>query len=108
MAVKSVIFLFSISVLPCSIRALYAVIGLPPSSAGFVQLTPIDVASIFTVKVGEPGASEGKQEGGMQVGSLYACANQGPVSVTFRTGTHILKLNAKEIRTIAPSYILSC
>ena len=44
----------------------------------------------------------------MQVGSLYTCANQGPVSVTFRTGTHILKLNAKEIRTIAPSYILSC
>ena len=44
----------------------------------------------------------------MQVGSLYACANQGPVSVTFRTGTHILKLNAKEIRTIAPSYIFSC
>ena len=67
MAVKSVIFLFSISVLPCSIKALYAVIGLPPSSAGFVQLTPIDVASIFTVKVGEPGASEGKQNRSAQM-----------------------------------------
>ena len=35
-------------------------------------------------------------EGGFQVSSLYACANQGPVSVTFRAGTQILKLNAKE------------
>ena len=26
----------------------------------------------------------------------YACANQGPVSVTFRAGTQSLKLNAKE------------
>jgi len=59
------------------------------------------------VKVGEPGASEGKQNrsaqmnarqrGGLQVGSLHACANQGPVSVTFRPGTPILKLNAKEL-----------
>ena len=35
-------------------------------------------------------------EGGLQVGSLHACANQGPVSVTFRAGTQILKLKAKE------------
>ena len=35
-------------------------------------------------------------EGGFQVNSLYACANQGPVSVNFRAGTKILKLNAKE------------
>ena len=35
-------------------------------------------------------------EGGLQVGSLYACANQGPVSVTFRAGSQILKLHAKE------------
>ena len=34
--------------------------------------------------------------GGLQVGSLHACANQGPVSVTFWAGTQILKLNAKE------------
>ena len=61
MAVKSVIFLFCISVLPRSIKTLYAVIGLPPSSAGFVHLTVIDVASIFTVTFGEPGASEGKE-----------------------------------------------
>ena len=27
---------------------------------------------------------------------MYACANQGPVSVTFPSGTQILKLNAKE------------
>ena len=27
---------------------------------------------------------------------MYACANQGPVSITFRAGTKILKLNAKE------------
>lgn len=35
-------------------------------------------------------------EGGLQVGSLYACANKGPVLVTFRVGNQILKLNAKE------------
>ena len=35
-------------------------------------------------------------EGELQVGSLYACANQGPVSVNIRSGTQILKLNAKE------------
>ena len=56
--------------------------------------------------VGDPGTSEGKQnrsakmhariERELQVGSLYACANQGPVSVTFRVGTLIFKLNAKE------------
>ena len=34
--------------------------------------------------------------GGLQVGSLHACANQGPVSVTFQVGTQTLKLNAKE------------
>ena len=45
-----------------SIKTLYAVIGLPPSSAGFVHLTVIDVASTFTVTVGEPGASEGEQK----------------------------------------------
>ena len=67
MAVKSVIFLFSISVLPRSIKTLYAVIGLPPSSAGFVQLTPIDDTLIFTVKVGEPGASQGKQNRSAQM-----------------------------------------
>ena len=27
---------------------------------------------------------------------MFACANQGPVSVTFPSGTQILKLNAKE------------
>ena len=47
--------------LPRGINALYAVIGLPPSSAGFVHLTVIDVASVFTVTIGEPGASEGEQ-----------------------------------------------
>ena len=46
--------------LPRSINTLYAVIGLPPSTAGFVHLTVIDVASVFTVTVGEPGASEGE------------------------------------------------
>ena len=35
-------------------------------------------------------------EGGFQVSNLYGCANQGPVSVTSRAGTQILKLNAKE------------
>ena len=67
MTVKSVIFLFFISVLPSSIKTLYAVTGLPPSSAGFVQLTVIDVASMSTVKVGEPGASEGKQNRSAQM-----------------------------------------
>ena len=61
MAFESVIFLFCISVLPRSIKTLYAVIRLPPSSAGFVHLTFIDVASMLTVTVGEPGASGGKQ-----------------------------------------------
>ena len=61
MAVKSVIFLFSIFVLPRSINALYAVIGLPPSLAGFVHLTVMEVASMSTVTVGEPGASEEEQ-----------------------------------------------
>ena len=61
MSVKSVIFVFSVSVSPRIINTLYAVIGLPPSSAGFVQLTVIDVASILTENVGKPGASEGKQ-----------------------------------------------
>ena len=42
-------------------KTLYAIIGLPPSSDAFVHLTVIDVASIFTVTVGEPGASEGEQ-----------------------------------------------
>ena len=53
--------------LPRSIKTLYAVIGLPPSSAGFVQLTVIDVASIFTVTVGDPGASEGEQSRSAEV-----------------------------------------
>ena len=61
MAVKSVIFQFSISVLPRSINAPYAVIGLPPSLAGFVHLTVMEVASMSTVTVGEPGASEEEQ-----------------------------------------------
>ena len=58
-----------------------------------------------TVKFGEPGASEENKigphkwmhdRGRLEVGSLHAFTNQGPVSVTFRPGTPILKLNAKE------------
>ena len=37
-------------------------IGLPPSSAGFVQLTVMKVASISTATVGEPGISEEEQD----------------------------------------------
>lgn len=47
--------------LPLSINALYAVIGLPPSLAGFVHLTVMEVASMSTVTVGEPGASKEEQ-----------------------------------------------
>ena len=61
MAVKSVIFVFSISVLPRSINTLYAVIGLPPLSAGFVHRTVMEVASMSTVTIGDPGASEEEQ-----------------------------------------------
>ena len=52
----SVILTFFISVPPCSITTLYAVIGLPPSSAGAVHFTVSDVASVSNCPMfGNPG-----------------------------------------------------
>ena len=65
--------------LPRSIKTLYAVIGLPPSPAGFVHLTLIDVASMSTVKIGEPGASEGKQNRSAEMHAWYR-GNSGSVA----------------------------
>lgn len=47
--------------LPRSTKTLYAVIGRPPLLAGLVQLTFMEVASMSTLTVGEPGASEVEQ-----------------------------------------------
>ena len=55
------IFVFIISLSPCSMTTLYAVMGLPPSSAGAVHLTVSEVASMSAavdVMLGDPGASE--------------------------------------------------
>ena len=53
--------------LPRNIKTLYAVIGLPPLSAGFVQLTFVEVASMSTLRVGEPGASEVEQNSSREI-----------------------------------------
>ena len=64
---RSVKFLFCISVLPRNIKTLYAVIGRPPLLAGVVQLTFMEVASMPTLTVGEPGASEGEQNSSPEI-----------------------------------------
>lgn len=64
---RSVKFLFRISVLPRNIKTLYAVIGRPPLLAGVVQLTFMEVASMSTLTVGEPGASEGEQNSSPEI-----------------------------------------
>ena len=53
--------------LPRNIKTLYAVIGSPPSLAGFVQLTFMEVASMSTLMVGEPGASEVEQNSSPEI-----------------------------------------
>ena len=52
-----------VTFLSCSITTLYAVIGLPPSSAGAVHLTVSEEASMSAVvdmMLGKPGAPEKK------------------------------------------------
>ena len=55
--------------LPRNIKTLYAVTGRPPSLAGFVQLTFMEVASTSTLTVGEPGASEVEQNSSPEIRS---------------------------------------
>lgn len=92
--------------LPRNTKTLYAVIGRPPSLAGLVQLTFMEVASMSTLTGGEPGASEVEQNRtlksvhmtsqgygvGFRVGRLYACTNQGTVWVTFRVRNRLRKV----------------